>query len=188
MALNPSSNSTMTGRVTAPTTEYPYGSAQNETSAGAGNGTPYFKERSDDLFGFQQALLGAASITPSGDADSAVTSQYLDALKIIGTAGVHTWARAGDTSQIPANKLENAVGGGANSLVYVGAVNKPTETGYTLVLSHLGFTPFLAMHPTSDIDNSESSVVGCNSDTTSRTHVIVPTPVIGVFRIYGIRI
>ena len=80
MAINPSTNTTMTGRITAADSNYPYGSSKNETAVGAKDGTPYFKQRADDLFGLQQALLVAAGITPSGDADTAIASQYLQAM------------------------------------------------------------------------------------------------------------
>lgn len=83
MAINPSTNATMAGRVTAADANYPYGSSKDETAPGAGDGTPYFKARADDIFGFQQALLAAASIVPSGSADNAVTSQYLNAIRIM---------------------------------------------------------------------------------------------------------
>ena len=80
MALNPNTNATMTGRVTAPDVNYPYASSKDETSPGAGDGTPYFKGRADDLFGFQQALLKAANIVPNGNADTAVLSEYMESL------------------------------------------------------------------------------------------------------------
>jgi len=77
MALNPSTNGTMSGRITAPDANYPYGSSKDETSAGAGDGTPYFKSRADDIFGFQQALLVSSAIVPSGNADTAVESECM---------------------------------------------------------------------------------------------------------------
>jgi len=80
MAINPSTNATMAGRITAADGNYPYGSSKDETAPGAGDGTPYFKARADDIFGFQQALLNAASIVPSGNADNVNASQYLQAL------------------------------------------------------------------------------------------------------------
>lgn len=78
MAINP--NTEYSGRVTAPSTEYPYGSSKNETSPGAGDGTPYELARANDIFGFQQALLKAAGIVPSGNADEVGASEYLQAL------------------------------------------------------------------------------------------------------------
>ena len=80
MALNPSTNGTMSGRITAPDANYPYGSSKDESGAGVGDGTPYFKARADDVFGFQQAMLSGAGIVPSGNADSALVSQYIEAL------------------------------------------------------------------------------------------------------------
>lgn len=80
MAVNPSANAIMAGRVTAASAEYPYGSSKDESSPGAGDGTPYFLARADDVFGFQQALLNAAGIVPSGNSDTAITSQYLQAV------------------------------------------------------------------------------------------------------------
>jgi len=85
MALNPSTNATMTGRITAADGNYPFGSSKDETAPAAGDGTPYFKARADDIFGMQQALLNAASITPSGSAETVVASQYLEAIVALGS-------------------------------------------------------------------------------------------------------
>ncbi len=60
--------------------DYPYGKAQNVALAGDGTGTPWEERLVNDIFGFQQALLGAAGATPSGTPDNATTSQYLDAV------------------------------------------------------------------------------------------------------------
>ena len=82
MAINP--GSAFPGAITPPDANYPYGSSQDEVTPGvSGDGTPYNKLRADDIFGFQQALLQAASIVPSGNADTALVSQYLDALQIL---------------------------------------------------------------------------------------------------------
>jgi hypothetical protein len=83
MAINPNTNATMSGRVTAPTLDYPYGSSKNESAPGAGDGTPYFLARADDIFGFQQWLLAQASIVPSGNADTVRASDYGDALRFL---------------------------------------------------------------------------------------------------------
>lgn len=78
MALN--LNDRYPTRTTPPDSDYPYGSAKDETAEGADDGTPYEKPRADDIFGFQQALLEMAGIVPSGDAETAKNSQYLQAL------------------------------------------------------------------------------------------------------------
>ena len=69
--------------VTAATGSYPLGSAKNETAPGNNDGTPHKLVRANDIFGQQQALLKAAGITASGNADTALdktSSQYLQAM------------------------------------------------------------------------------------------------------------
>jgi len=79
MAINP--GSAFPGAITPPDANYPYGSSQDEVTPGvSGDGTPYNKLRADDIFGFQQALLQAASIVPSGNSDNATASQYLQSV------------------------------------------------------------------------------------------------------------
>ena len=95
MAINPSTNATMAGRVTAADANYPYASAKDETAPGAGDGSPYFKARADDLFGFQQALLKAASIVPSGNADTALVSQYIQGIIELASGRAFTYDDAG---------------------------------------------------------------------------------------------
>ncbi len=81
MAINPLT--AFVGRITAADVDYPYGSSKNETTAGAGDGTPYEKIRADDIFGLQQSLLDEAGIVPSGDAETVPDSQYKEAIRII---------------------------------------------------------------------------------------------------------
>jgi hypothetical protein len=62
---------------------YPHGKARNAGSYQDGTGTPLEKKWLNDLWGFLQALLVAAEITPSGDPDTADASQYLDAVRAV---------------------------------------------------------------------------------------------------------
>lgn len=78
MAINPLLK--YVGRITAATLDYPFGSSKNETSPGAGDGTPYEIARANDVFGFQQALLESAGIAPSNNAETALISEYMQAL------------------------------------------------------------------------------------------------------------
>lgn len=80
MAINPNTNAKMSGRIIAPNGDYPYGSAKDESTLDSDDGTPYFQGRSNDVFGMQQALLNLASIVPSGNADTVLVSQYLQAM------------------------------------------------------------------------------------------------------------
>lgn len=80
MAIVPSTN--YSGQIdTSDSTAYPQGKAQNVTVAGDGTGTPLEKAWVNDLWGFLQALLDRAGITPSGDPDEVGASDYLDALE-----------------------------------------------------------------------------------------------------------
>lgn len=93
MAINPSTE--FTGRITAASTGYPYGSAKNESTPGAGDGTPYRKVRADDIFGFQQALLKSRAIVPTGNADAVRASQYLQAVVEIAAGAADFYTDSG---------------------------------------------------------------------------------------------
>jgi hypothetical protein len=69
------------GKITPASAEYPYGQARNITLPGDGSGTPWEAALVNDIFGFQQALLDEAGITPSGDPETATESQYLESLR-----------------------------------------------------------------------------------------------------------
>lgn len=62
---------------------YPQGKARNAGTFQDGTGTPLEKSWVNDLWGFQQALLDDAEITPSGTPDAVGASDYLDAVKAI---------------------------------------------------------------------------------------------------------
>lgn len=66
--------------------DYPYGKARNASSFGDGTGTPLEHDWLNDDWGFKQALLVAAGITPSDDPDTATVSQYLAALQAVASA------------------------------------------------------------------------------------------------------
>lgn len=84
MALKLDQVADFIGRISAPNSAYPFGSAKDESSAGAGDGTPYIKARADDVFGMQQSLLTAGGITPNNNPDSVTNPQYLAALSALG--------------------------------------------------------------------------------------------------------
>jgi hypothetical protein len=83
MALNPSSR--YPSQIDTDDAGYPRGKARNAGSYQDGTGTPLEKDWVNDLFGFQQALLDAANIVPSGIPDEVGASQYLTALVTIGS-------------------------------------------------------------------------------------------------------
>lgn len=69
------------GKTAGNTTDYPFGQAQNVSAPGDGTGTPWEQAIVNDDQGFKQALLLAAGLIPSGTPDTALDSQYLEALK-----------------------------------------------------------------------------------------------------------
>jgi hypothetical protein len=79
MALNFSTLAELAGRHVPPDADYPYGSAQNETTEGADDGTPQIAKLRNDVQGFLQGLLQKAGIVPDGDPDIAA-GQYREAL------------------------------------------------------------------------------------------------------------
>lgn len=65
---------------TAPNSDYPFGSAKNETTPGALDGTPLEKAGFDDIIGFLTAALTSVGAVPSGNSETANASQVLDAI------------------------------------------------------------------------------------------------------------
>lgn len=98
MAIKPNDNVTIGARFTAADSNYTYGSSKNETTPGAGDGTPYFKGRADDIFGMQQSLLDEASIVPSGNAETVPISQYKEAIRTIMNMRTTTHDMASDAN------------------------------------------------------------------------------------------
>lgn len=71
------------GKITPASPAYPLGQARDITVPNDGTGTPLRASLVNDLFGFQQALLKEAGITPNGVPDTALDSQYLQAIKVL---------------------------------------------------------------------------------------------------------
>jgi hypothetical protein len=62
---------------------FPSIKARNASGPGATDGTPYDENFINDLWGFMQAALNAAGITPNGESETAEESQVLEALQNI---------------------------------------------------------------------------------------------------------
>lgn len=62
---------------------FPSTVSENVTSPSAGDGTPFIKQLIDFTFGFAQALMTAAGLTPSGTTESSTISQILNAIRNI---------------------------------------------------------------------------------------------------------
>lgn len=74
--------------------DYLYGSARNVTTPGDGTGTPWDAAILNDVLGFQQSLLSAAGVVPSGNPDKIGASQYLEAMQKISAKNLPTLAAA----------------------------------------------------------------------------------------------
>lgn len=95
MATNPSALAENAGRITAPDGPYPLGSSKDDSTGTTGDGTPYKKARANDIYGMQQALLRSAGITPSGNADTALVSQYMQAIIELASGRAYTFDDSG---------------------------------------------------------------------------------------------
>ena len=62
---------------------YPRGSIKNDSTGVAGDGTPLEADHGNDQLGFSEALVTEAGITPSGNPDTVLVSDRLNALKIV---------------------------------------------------------------------------------------------------------
>ena len=56
---------------------------KNETNPGDKDGTPFYNQYIDDLWGANQALMDYAGLTPNGIQEAAGASQRLEAMKVI---------------------------------------------------------------------------------------------------------
>tara|TARA_R110002033_G_scaffold64766_2_gene115660 strand:+ start:2974 stop:5289 length:2316 start_codon:yes stop_codon:yes gene_type:complete len=64
-----------------PDADYPNGSIKDDSTPGAEDGTPLSANWGNDYAGFDAALFAETGVTPTGDPDTALSSQRLDALK-----------------------------------------------------------------------------------------------------------
>jgi hypothetical protein len=84
MAIIPSAR--YSGQVELGDAGYPQGKARNAGAFQDGTGTPLERDWMNDLWGFLQALLDRARITPSGTPDRVGASQYVDAVQAVARA------------------------------------------------------------------------------------------------------
>ncbi len=75
------------GQTDASDPGYPHGKAQNQNVVGEGTGTPLEAKWVNDVWGFLQALLNVADVTPSGNPDKVGASDYVTAIATLIDAG-----------------------------------------------------------------------------------------------------
>lgn len=71
------------GQVGGATGAYPHGVPRNVSAPSAGDGTPWEEAFVKDIYGFLSKLIDDAAIVHSGVADTALASQYLEALQAL---------------------------------------------------------------------------------------------------------
>ncbi len=114
------------GRWTTGNAAHPQGAFKNRTAPGALDGSYIEQDWANDWDGFFAALLGAASITPNGNVDTATSSQYFTAMQtvtkgrligapqIFNTAGTFTYTpTVGTTSVVVEVQAAGGASGGA---------------------------------------------------------------------------
>ena len=98
MATNPTTLTENSGRITGASDSYPRGSAKNDTTGTTGDGTPIKAGFMNDIYGPQQALLRAAGLVPSGTSDTALVSQYVQAMTQLAAGRAVTYDETGGNS------------------------------------------------------------------------------------------
>lgn len=89
MAIKPADEYVYTTPASA---AYPGGSFLNASAPGAEDGTPFEQKWPNDIYGFLQGLLATAGIVPSGTPDTALVSQYRDAMEsLMWSPGDYKW-------------------------------------------------------------------------------------------------
>lgn len=74
-----------------PSAQYPYGGLKQETTLGAGNGTPLDVDWGNDFEAFKQTAFSRSGLTPSGNADTVTNSEMFNAMQ--DTVSRNVWKR-----------------------------------------------------------------------------------------------
>lgn len=103
MAINPGAKYGAQVDTSTDPTGWPFGQARNISIGGDGTGTPLEKDWLSDWWGFQQAMLAEAGLTPSGNPDKVGACQMLAALEALFAPNVTEilgYSLQGDTFEI----------------------------------------------------------------------------------------
>lgn len=136
MAINLAT--TYPGRTEAANAAYPQGSFKNRTAPGSLDGTYLEKQWANDIQGFLQALMANSGIVPNDTVDTAVASQYYDAMVSIMGGGALLW-------NVSTDYAYPAIVAGSDDVLYVslavsgpgtpaGARNPTTQPAYWTTL------------------------------------------------------
>lgn len=152
MAINPETQ--YPGKITASSANYPYGQARNITVPGDGTGTPWEAALVNDIFGMQQALLSEAGITPTGNPETAVASQYLNAMHTLNPRVFDTY----DTDLAAYTPL------GDEQVVYVKGKASVGDGGAGLFYYDLASTTWLPLFGYTNSQGIKNKIINGNFD------------------------
>lgn len=150
------------GKSTPADANYPSGSARNVTAPGTGDGTPFIKRLVDDWLGAQQALILETGQTVTGDPDTALDSQFLDAIKTISARSI---SKSG-TSVLQVGFLNVLTDSTTFTLPVIAGTPplKPVKIGDLVFVSKP--PQFEGNAPSVEVDNTGTeTMVGLNGDT-----------------------
>lgn len=137
-------------QVDGSTPAYPLGKARNVTSPDDNNATPLDEAWLNDHFGFQQALLAEAGIVPSGEPDQVGASQYLEAIRSLGTQ---------------AENIDATADGGV-------PFNQAQKNSQSVYAAEYGATGDGTTDDTAAFELLESNVTGQRIDLQGKTYVV----------------
>ena len=145
MATNPLLLPENSGRITAADANYDYGSAKDDSTGSTGDGTPIKKALMNDRYGFEQAILKAAGIVPSGNAETQLISEYLQGIVEIASGRAFNYDDASvgaDTYVFDVRTDQQKIRSLFDGLTLIGTVNF-TNTGGAVTVdpAGLGATP-----------------------------------------------
>jgi hypothetical protein len=140
MAISPKNRYNANQIDASDTSGYPEGKAKNISGLGNTDGTPWEEDLTNDIFGFQQAILAAGgNVVPSGVPDKVGASQYMDAIRTALQGGVPLAFRDGLVTQFtipdwvtPTSKIHIqgvAGGGGGGGCRHNGTAAAATAAG-----------------------------------------------------------
>lgn len=173
MAINP--ESLYPGKITPGTADYPYGAARNITLPGDGTGTPWDAALVNDIFGFQQAMLGEASLVPSGSPEKVGASQYLQALERIfagrSVSGKETVADMVADSNIKPPAIvstegHGAAGDGGHNVYLIEAKTGDPEDGGSVIFMADGTNQATGLFPGDEYDSRQWGATGSGDEST----------------------
>lgn len=121
----------------ATTEEFPHGKARNDIVENDKKGTPFVDSLINENWGFFQALVKEADITPSGNVETALESDLLNALKIVIAAAIPEASDGFETG----DTIESS--GSSASLIARGFLELTEAGGSFTSADHLALASFL---------------------------------------------